>query len=140
MIRTLLAAALVSVALVGAYLALGGGDFEPRPTANPCTRTAAPPGTGLSDTFQRVGLTALERSACELGVPRERVLLALAGEGGLGVGTERATAAFRTGLKQAVDEEATSGRLPDAQAFLLRQAVDLLPIEALIDRLLARGG
>lgn len=140
MIRTLLAAAMVSIVLVGAYLALGGGDFEPRPTADPCQRRPVPAGAGITDTVQRVGLVALERSACELGVPRERVLLALAGEEALGVPNEQATSAFRTGLKQAVDEEATSGRLPDAQAFLLRQAVDLLPIEALIDRLLARGG
>lgn len=141
--RAVLAAALAGVALVAGYLALGGGDFEPTPPPDPCTLRAGPapePGTaGLTGTLERVGLTALAGSACELGVSRERLLLALGGQTELGVGRERRTEAFREGLLRALDEEERAGRVSPAQTLILRQAVAVLPVDVVLDRLFGEG-
>jgi hypothetical protein len=133
------AAVLVSAALVAAYLALGGGDFEPTPPPQPCGRAAQSVDDGLTGTVERVGLNALSATACDLGIPRERLLLSLAGEVELGIDAQRRTDAFRNGLRRALDEEERAGRLGGTQAFLLRQAVNVLPVDALIEQFL-RGG
>ena len=136
MTRALVAATLAGVLLVGAYLALGGGGFEPRRPAAACAQRALPGGEGVTDTLQRVGLVALERVACDLGVSRERLLLVLAGRADARLDRERTTDAFRDGLRAGLDEEVRAGRLGETQAFLLRQGIELLPLETLIDRLL----
>jgi hypothetical protein len=128
------AAALASIALVLAYVGLGGGDFEPTPAPDPCGRSAQSVDEGVTGTAERVGLTALGEAACELGVTRERLLLGLAGEAELGVGREERTAAFRAGLQRAIDGEEQAGRLGGTEAFVLRQAVSFLPIDALLER------
>ncbi len=133
------AAVLVSAALVAAYLALGGGDFEPAPAPEPCGRQAQSVDQGVTGTVERVGLNALNRAACDLGIPRERLLLGLAGEADLQVDPQRRTDAFRAGLRSAIDEEERAGRLGGTQAFVLRQAIDFLPVDALIERFLQGG-
>jgi hypothetical protein len=115
------AAVLVSAALVAAYLALGGGDFEPTPAPQPCGRVAQSVDDGLTGTVERVGLNALAATACDLGIPRERLLLGLAGEVELGIDAQRRTDAFRNGLRRALDEEERAGRLGGTQAFLIEQ-------------------
>ena len=138
--RALLVAVVASVALVGAYVALGGGDFEPSRPPDPCTlRASEAGGTGLTETLQRVGLNALAGSACDLGVTRERLLLALTGDTKLGIDSDRRTEAFRAGLGQAIDAEVQAGRLGDTQALLLRQAIQILPVDAVLDRLFGEG-
>ncbi len=133
------AAVLVSAALVAAYLALGGGDFEPTPPPEPCGRQAQSVDGGLTGTAERIGLNALSATACDLGIPRERLLLGLAGETDLDIDPQRRTDAFRNGLRRAIDDEERSGRLGGTEAFLLRQAANFLPVDALIERLF-RGG
>jgi len=128
------AAVLVSAALVAAYLALGGGDFEPTPAPQPCGRQAQSVDDGLTGTVERLGLNALSSTACDLGIPRERLLLSLVGEVELDIDPQRRTDAFRNGLRRAIDEEEQAGRLGGTQAFLLRQAVDFLPVDALLAR------
>ena len=135
-----LAAILASLALVLAHVGLGGGDFEPSAPPRACERQAAgSAGDGVTGAVERIGLTALGSAACDLGVSRERLLLGLAGEAELDVDRERRTAAFRAGLQQAIDEEERAGRLGGTEAFVLRQAVGFLPIDALLDRLFAGG-
>jgi hypothetical protein len=134
------AAVLVSAALLAGYLALGGGDFEPAGPQPPCGRQAAESvDGGLTGTAERIGLNALNATACDLGIPRERLLLSLAGETELDIDPQRRTDAFRGGLRTAIDAEERAGRLGGTQAFLLRQAVNFLPVDALIERLF-RGG
>jgi hypothetical protein len=140
--RALLVAALASLALVGTYVALGGGDFEPSRPPDPCAPRSAGADAGaggLTGTLERVGLTALAGAACDLGVPRERLLLALSGDEDLGIGSERRTEAFRAGLNRAIDAEEQAGRLGSAQATLLRQAIAFLPVDAVLDRLFGEG-
>jgi hypothetical protein len=141
--RALLAATVAAVALVAAYLVLGGGDFEPTRAPDACTLPAQPApaagGDALTGMLERVGLNALATSACDLGVTRERLLLALGGEADIGVDGPRRTAAFRAGLGRAIDEEERAGRVSPAQAFLLRQAIAVLPMDAVLDRLFGEG-
>ena len=138
--RALAAAVVAAVALVGTYVALGGGDFEPTPPPDPCTVRARTADGGLTGTFERVGLNALARTACELGVSRERLLLALTGDERIPVSDKRREEAFREGLREAIDEEERAGRLGGAQAFVIRAAIDALPIDAILDRLFGEGG
>ena len=137
--RAVLAAALASVVLAGAYVVLGGGDYEPSDQPNPCRVSAESGGDGLTGTLERVGLNALAGAACDLGVSREQLVLAIAGEREIGIDDERRSEAFRTGLREAIDEEERAGRIGGAQAFGLRRAVDVLPVDAVLDRLFGEG-
>ena len=138
--RALVASFLASAVLVGAYLALGGGGYEPAPPPDPCTQTAVTGADSVTGTFERVGLNALAGAACELGISRERLLLALSGEQRVAVDGERREEAFRAGLRQAVEEEERAGRLGGTQAFLIRTAIEALPVDAILDRLFGENG
>ena len=73
--RAVAAAAAVSLALVAAYLALGGASYAPAKVADPCaSRDWRDP--GLSEVAEQIVLSALDGAACELGVTREDVVLA----------------------------------------------------------------
>jgi hypothetical protein len=137
-IRAVTLAAVASVLLVGAYLVIGGASYAPTEPPDPC-HVKAPDADGVNGTVQRVGLTALARSACELGVSRESLLLALAGERDLGISEERRNEAFRDGIGKALDEEQDAGNIGGAEAFLLRGALVVLPMDAILDRLFAGG-
>jgi hypothetical protein len=138
--RALLAAFAASAALVGGYLALGGGDYEPAPPPDPCTLSAADGARGVTGTLERVGLNALAGAACDLGVSRERLLLAVSGEAEIDVDDERREEAFRAGLRQAVEAEERAGRLKGTEAFLIRAAIEALPVDAILERLFGEGG
>ncbi|MDQ3739902.1 MAG: hypothetical protein M3389_03060 [Actinomycetota bacterium] len=139
MVRAIGAAAVVAAALVIVHLAAGGGDYAPTPPGDPCTREVRAAGeTDVIGTAQRVGLIALDATACELRVSRERVLLAVAGEEELGVDDDRRDEAFRAGLGRAIDSEEQAGRLGAAEAALLRTGVELLPVAELLDQVFTR--
>jgi hypothetical protein len=136
--RALLAAAVAALILVGAYVALGGGRYDVGTPPDPCEARADEGRGGVDGTVERVALTSLNGTACELGVSRERLLLVLAGEIDPPPeleDAERRADAFRTGLRQAVDEEQDAGRLGGPQAFVLRQAIEVAPVDALLDQL-----
>lgn len=139
MVRAIAVAAAVAAVLVAVHVAAGGGDYEPTRPADPCTREVRVAGErGVMSTAQRVGLIALDATACELGLSREKVLLAVAGEEELDVDDDRRDEAFRSGLRRAIDSEEQAGRLGAAEAALLRAGVELLPVDALLDRVFAR--
>ena len=135
--RTITAAALAAVALVCVHLAAGGGDFSVSPPPPPCAERPAPERGGTLETAERVGLVALGSAACELGVSRERLVLILSGEvePPPGLSEDRRSDAFRSGLRQAVDAEERAGRIGGTEAFLLRGAIDVAPVDALLERL-----
>jgi hypothetical protein len=139
--RAAAAAALASLALVAAYVALGGGRYDVERPPDPCERTAPAARPGVLGAAERVGLTALDGAACELGVSRERLVLVLAGEAEPppGVTAEERADAFREGLRRAVDEEERAGRLEAAEALVLRTAIDVAPVGALLERLFGGG-
>ena len=137
--RGLLAALLVSVALVGVYVALGGGDYDPSAPPDACSVRAPDGENGVAGTLQRVGLNALAASACDLGVTRERLLLGLTGASEIGVSDERRTQAFRAGVRGALEAEERAGRISETELGLLRGAADVLPVDAIVERLFGGG-
>lgn len=142
---------LVAVGLVAAvivpYLALGGASYKPTAVADPCqTREWRNPG-GLSETLEQIALSALDGVACDLGVSREDLVLALRNESALDAfakehGIERADAerSIRDGLVRAVDDADAAGALPGFLVGPVRNAVQSVPPWLLLDALESLGG
>lgn len=132
-VPVLVALGLVAVVVVP-YVALGGGSFEPTPVADPCQARALPEAEGLAETIERIALTAVDNVACQLGVSREELVLALRSEDAFDSFTsendiDRAEAerAIHDGLVGAVDEAEADGTLPGLVAPLVRKAAEDLP-------------
>ena len=129
---------LVALGLVAAvvvpYVALGGGSFEPAPVADPCSPRERPTAEGLGETLERIALTAVDNVACQLGVSREDLVLALRSEDAFdafakenGIDRAEAETAIRDGLVQAVDQADQDGTLPGLLAPLVRKAAESVP-------------
>jgi hypothetical protein len=141
---------LVAVGAVAAvlvpYLALGGASFEPTPVADPCsTREWRDPG-GLQEVLEQIALSALDGAACELGVSREDLVLAVRDEEALdefaderGLTRGDAERALEDGLERAVDDAEEAGALPELLASLARRAVDAVPPWLLLETLEGLG-
>jgi hypothetical protein len=128
----------VAVGLVAAvvvpYLALGGGSYEPAPVADPCEPRDLPEPDGLGATIERIALSALDGVACELGVSREELVLALRSEEALaafseerGLERDELERAIGEALVQAVDDAEEAGALPGLVAPLVRRAAESVP-------------
>jgi hypothetical protein len=141
-------AALVSVALVGAYIALGGTEYRPTPVADPCKpRAATSTGKETSEVLQRVVLTAADETACELGVSREELVLAMRGSDELerlaeeeNLDPDRIEQGVRAGLVRAVDQAQEEELLGDRTAGLVRAAAERLPLGLLLALLRGASG
>ena len=118
---------LVALGLVAAvvvpYLALGGGRFEPTPVADPCEARERPAAEGLGETLEQVALRAVDGVACELGVSREELVLALRSEEALDafareqeIDRDELERAISSGLVRAVDDAEEEGALPSLVA------------------------
>ena len=142
---------LVSFAAVAAvlvpYLALGGASYEPTPVADPCaTRDWRDPG-GLQDVLEQVGLSALDGAACELGVAREDLVLALRSEEALdafadahGISRAEAEAVVEDALDRALADAQEADALSGFVAVLVTRALDAVPPWLLLDALENLGG
>jgi hypothetical protein len=139
--RLLVVASLVvSLALVGAYLAAGGASYAPEKTQNPCKpRPWRDPGN-LQQIAEQFSLSALDGAACELGVSRETLARALATKEGrerfterYGIDDAKLAEAIRAGLVRAVDDAEGAGALPSFIAGPLRSAVEEIPLEQAIE-------
>jgi hypothetical protein len=130
-----LAPLLVSLGLVGLvvvpYLALGGGRFEPAPVADPCEARERSEAEGLAETLEAIALAGVDGVACELGVSREELVLALRSEEALadfseeqGLDREELEQAIADGLVRAVDDAEEAGSLPGLVAPLVRRAAE----------------
>jgi hypothetical protein len=133
-----LAPLLVSIALVAAvvipYVALGGGSFEPTPVADPCQARERAEAEGLGETIERIALQSVDHVACDLGVSREDLVLALRSEDAFdafaaenGIDRQDAEDAIHDGLVRAVDEAEEDGTLPGVIAPLVRKAAENVP-------------
>lgn len=134
--------AVLSVALVTAYVALGGTSYAPSPVADPCAPrpTSEPEGTG--EQLERVLLAAADRTACELGVSREELVLALRSVDELedlaqqeGRSRDELEEALRAGLLRAVEEGESQGLIGGTTARALRFAAERLPLGLLLSLL-----
>ncbi len=116
-----LIAVLLAATVLGVQVAAGGGDYVPRRPANPCTQRAVAPITPrLEALAERIVLLGLDSAACQLGISRERLVLALADTHSL---SPYVPAALKAGLRDAVDRLSRDGRLPKVSQ-LLPEALD----------------
>jgi len=134
------AAGLVAAGLVGGYTALGGGRYDLLPVADPCQPRPWRDPDGRAEIAEQIVLSALDGAACDLGVPRERLALALVGEQEFaaftrerGLDEGRVEQALRQGLLRAIDDGERAGALGRVEVFLLRQAAERLPLGRLIE-------
>jgi hypothetical protein len=130
-------ALIVSLVLVGVYVAAGGASYTPQKSRNPCEpRPAAKTSGGLEGLAERFTLSALDGAACQLGVSRERLARALASKENrerftkhFHLDDEKLTRAIRAGLVRAVDDAEEHGQLSPILAAPLRATVEHVPLE-----------
>ncbi len=131
-----LAALAASAALAVAYLAAGGGDYEPTAVADPCAPRGWREPAGLEETAEQFALSALDGAACELHVSRETLAVALGtsesrAEFAAEYGIEDAEleAAVRAGLVRAIGDAERAGELDPLAAKGLRAVAARLPVD-----------
>lgn len=111
-----LIAVLLVVAVLGVQVAAGGGQYVPLAPANPCVQHASAPIPPRLDALAgEIVLVGLDDAACQLGISRERFVLAIAETHSL---NPRAAAALRAGLRDAVDRLDREHRLPKVSQLL----------------------
>jgi hypothetical protein len=116
-----LIAVLLVAAVLGVQVAAGGGQYTPLRSANPCEPRPVPPiPAQLEPLAEQIVLLGLDGAACQLGISRERLVLALAETRSL---NPHQSAALKAGLLDAVDRLDREGRLPKVSQ-LLPQALD----------------
>jgi hypothetical protein len=125
----------VSAALVLAYAALGGGRYTPTLAADPCAPRQWRSPDGLQEAIEQVALSTADGAACDLGVSREELVLALGSEADLGrfadehgVSREKAESAIRDGLVRAVDDAEQADAIGGGTAGVLRGIATRFPI------------
>lgn len=131
-----------ALALVVTYLALGGASYAPAKVADPCaTRDWREP-QGLSEVGEQVVLSGLDGAACEVGVSREEMVLALANMDSRerfaqehGISDERLEQLVRDGLLRAIDDAEEADALNPTFADILRGLVRSIPVDELVDLL-----
>ena len=140
--RAIAVATGVAVALVGAYLALGGASYAPAAVADPCAAREGRSPDGFQQVAEQVVLSALDGAACELGVSREEVVLAFSSRASLerfaqahGGSDEELESLVRAGLRRALDDAERANQLDPRLADLLRGLAARVPIAQLLDLL-----
>ena len=130
----------VSLVLVGAYLAAGGSSYEPKEVQDPCQPREWSDPQNLGQIANQFTISALDGAACELGVSRETLAQALATPEArerfterYGIDDEKLAKAIRAGLLRAVDDAEEAGALSPLIAGPLRQALQEIPLEQAIE-------
>jgi hypothetical protein len=134
------AAALVAaVALVAAYLALGGRSYAPASVPSPCAARHWRHVASFGDLENEVALSALSGAACRLHVSQGSLALAFTSTDRLrafarrhGLSTLEVAAAARDGLERAISDGQRSGAVGDVEAVLLRAAFHHIPTDQII--------
>lgn len=130
----LLVALAAIAAVIGPYLALGGASYDPAPVADPCeTREWRAP-DGVQEALEQIVLSALDGTACELGVSREDLVLALRDEDALddfarenGISRADAEDAIREGLLRAVEDAEEADAIGGTTASVARRLIESVP-------------
>ncbi|HVD86642.1 MAG TPA: hypothetical protein VNB59_04465 [Solirubrobacterales bacterium] len=133
-------AVIVSLVLVGAYLAAGGSSYTPEQVQDPCKPRPWSNPQGLAQIANQFTTSALDGAACQLGVSRERLARALATPESrerftkrYGIDDEKLTTAVRSGLLRAVDDAEEAGALSPLLAAPLRETLQRIPLEQAIE-------
>ena len=130
----------VSLILVGAYLAAGGSSYTPEKVQNPCEPRPWSNPQSLSEIANQFTVSALDGAACKLGVSREALARALATPEArerfkqkYGIDDEKLAKAVRAGLVRAIDDAEEAGALSPFLAGPLRETVRRIPLEQAIE-------
>ncbi len=144
--RAPLVAIAASLGLIAVYLAFGGATYDPADVSDPCEQRDQAL-LEERDVFQTIALSSLDGAACELGVPREELALALASEEATaefadehGIESDDVEDAVRAGLVRSVDDAAAAGRIDGVEETVLREVAERAPVGPLIDALQALPG
>ncbi len=132
--------------LVAVYAAAGGSSYEPTPVADPCAPREWRSPEGAEEIGQQFALSALDGAACELGVSRETLAVALATPESRdefaaerGIAEAELERAVRAGVVRAVDDAEDAGAIEPVIATALRAIATRLPVEEAVD-VIAAGG
>jgi len=134
----LVVCAAASVTLVGAYSALG--DSAPAvPIVDPCVPREWRATSGVEAAIEQIVLSTADGAACELGVSREELLLALGSGSDLDsfaaendITRSDAESAIRKGLDGAIGDAEQADAIGAGTARLLRQISENFPIGILL--------
>jgi hypothetical protein len=133
-------AAVVSLILVGAYLAAGGSSYTPEKVRNPCEPRPWSNPQGISEIANQFTVSALDGAACKLGVSREALARALATPEArerfkqkYGINDAKLAKAVRAGLVRAVDDAEEAGALSPVIAGPLRETIQRIPLSQAIE-------
>lgn len=146
--RAFIAVALATALVLAAgYAALGGGRYERPQTAEPCDPRPLPKRQTDEALAEWLTLSVLDGAACELGVSREALALAIASDQERHRFAElhkfdddRIESALRAGVLRAIKDAERAEAIDATGARILRAAARLLPMESLIESLETRWG
>jgi hypothetical protein len=113
----------LSLALVGIYLAAGGSSYTPEKSQDPCKHRAWTNPEGLSEIANQFSISALDGAACQLGVTRETLARALA--------TPQARERFSQ--RYGIDDAEEAGALSPFIAGPLRGTIEEIPLDRAIE-------
>ena len=133
-------AIVLSLALVGVYLAAGGSSYTPEKSQDPCQHRAWTNPQGLSEIANQFSISALDGAACQLGVTRETLARALATPEArerftqrYGIDEAKLARAVRAGLLRAIDDAEKAGALSPFIAGPLRDTIEEIPLDRAIE-------
>ena len=134
------ASIVVSLILVGAYLAAGGSSYTPEKIQDPCKPRPWSNPQSLSEIANQFTVSALDGAACKLGVSREALTRALATPEArerfkkkYGIDDAKLAQAIRAGLVRAIDDAEEAGALSPLIAAPLRETVQRIPLSQAIE-------
>ncbi len=138
----MIGALVVSLALVGIYLAAGGASYTPEKTQDPCKPRPWSNPQGLGEIANQFTVSALDGAACQLGVSRETLARALASPAArerfsrrYNIDDAKLARAIRAGLVRAIDDAERAGALSPLLAGPLRSWVEGVPLDQAIELL-----
>lgn len=141
--RLIWASIVVSLALVGIYVAAGGASYKPSEVRDPCQPREWRDPNGLDELGQQLALSGIDGAACDLGVSREALARALATDEDReefldeeSISDEEFDAAVRAGLNRMVDDAEEAGAIGGLVATGLRALVRVVPAREAFDLLL----
>jgi hypothetical protein len=130
----------VSLVLVGAYLAAGGSSYTPEKVQDPCKPRPWSNPQSLAEIANQFTVSALDGAACKLGVSREALARALATPQArkrfterYGITDAKLAKAVRAGLLRAVDDAEEAGALSPILALPLRETLQRIPLDQAIE-------
>jgi hypothetical protein len=134
------ASIVLSLALVGIYLAAGGSSYTPAKSQDPCRHRAWTNPEGLGEIANQFSISALDGAACQLGVTRETLARALASSQArerftqrYGIDDAKLARVVRAGLLRAIDDAEEAGALSPFLAGPLRGTVEEIPLDRAIE-------